>query len=112
MMDLALSVFQSYSQLEKPLQENKIADELLIKVGNQQKPIQLTLWKKYFGFDYIINKIDLNSKYCNGHTFIYKVDGWGLIHLQIGGLREERLETSSISHNTEKRAIAWKLTNP
>ncbi|MBC5774981.1 hypothetical protein H8S95_12970 [Pontibacter sp. KCTC 32443] len=110
--ELGLSVFQSYSQPEKPLQEYGTAEQLLTELETGQNQIQLALWKKSFGFDYRINKIDLNPKYCNGHTFRYRIDGWGLIHFQISGLTGERLETCSISHNTEKRATTWESTNP
>ena len=110
--ELGLSVFQSYSQPEKLLLEYRSAEELLAELEAGQKPIQLILWKKSFGFDYRINKIDLNPKYCNGHTFRYRIDGWGLIHLQIGGLKGELLETCSITHNTEKRATTWEPIKP
>ncbi|MFC0610498.1 hypothetical protein ACFFGQ_22365, partial [Rufibacter quisquiliarum] len=110
--ELSLSVFQGYSDLGQELKEFSNVKELLVELETGQNPIQLSFWKKSFGFDYKITKIDLNPKYCNGHTFRYRMDGWGLIHLNVGRLIRGRLEVSSIAHNSEKRATTWESTIP
>ena len=86
--ELKLFVFQSYSIPEEPLREYKTADELLSEIETELTQLQLTLWKKDFGFDYRINKLDLNPKYCNGKTFRHRIDGWGLIHLHMNGTKK------------------------
>ncbi len=55
-------------------------------------------------------RVALDPHKCEGHTYRYKVDGWGLIwvHLQ---LRSANLE-SFVSANSEKRANAWAPTFP
>lgn len=55
-------------------------------------------------------RVALDPQKCDGHSYRYKAEGWGLIwvHLQ---LRPSILE-SSISANSEKRANAWALTFP
>ena len=54
--------------------------------------------------------VSLDPLKCNGHTYRYRADGWGLIwvHLQ---LRPTSLN-SSISANSQKRALAWASTRP
>jgi hypothetical protein len=110
--ELSLSIFQGYSEFGQDLKEYRTAKELLTELETGQNPIQLSFWKKSFGFDYRITKIDLNPKYCNGHTFRYRIDGWGLIHLNVGRLFRGRLEASSIAHNSEKRATTWEPSIP
>jgi hypothetical protein len=109
--ELQLFIFQSYSDPEQPLKEFKNVKELVDELNTQGYPLQLVLWKKPFGFEYKISKLELNPKYCNGKTFRYRIDGWGLILLQVNGPKGNSLEPSSISHNSEKRATAWEATN-
>lgn len=109
--ELGLSVFQSYSEYGQPLKEYRTVEEAISEIAELPKT-QFVLWKKDFGFDYIISKLELNPKYCNGHTFRYRIDGWGLIHFHANELKADKLEASLISHNSEKRAQAWESTKP
>lgn len=52
----------------------------------------------------------LNLKKCNGHTFRFSLKGWGLIYLQFH--RKPHGVECRAAVNTEKRANAWKDTNP
>jgi hypothetical protein len=109
--ELGLSVFQSYSVFGQPLKEYRTVEEVISEIAKYPKT-QFVLWKKDFGFDYMISKLDLNPKYCNGYTFRYRIDGWGLIHFHANELKADKLEASLISHNSEKRAQAWESTKP
>jgi hypothetical protein len=53
----------------------------------------------------VFRKINLDPKHCNGHTFRYSTDGWGLIQLYFGGLKNNELNQSHIGHFTEKEAL-------
>jgi len=57
--------------------------------------------------DIVFRKIELDPKRCNGQTFRYSTDGWGLIQLYFGGLVSNELKISHIGHQSEKRATAW-----
>ena len=59
----------------------------------------------------IFRKVDLDPKRCNGHTFRYSTDGWGLIQLYFGGLKNNELNQSHIGHFNEKGALKWEETN-
>ena len=58
-----------------------------------------------------IQKISLNPDKCNGFTFRFSADGWGLIHV----LCEAKTGTEincRISVNSPKRASHWQDTSP
>jgi len=59
----------------------------------------------------IFRKVDLDPKRCNGHTFRYSTEGWGLIQLYFGGLKNEELNQSHIGHFNEKGVLKWEDTN-
>jgi len=59
---------------------------------------------------FIIQKIELDSKRCQGATFRYAAAGWGLIQLYLEPCRKARLHDSHTNHNSPKRAAAWAPT--
>ncbi|MFZ1787582.1 MAG: hypothetical protein WAT92_04690 [Saprospiraceae bacterium] len=59
----------------------------------------------------IFRKVDLDPKRCNGHTFRYATEGWGLIQLYFGGLKNNELKHSHIGHWNERGALKWEDTN-
>ena len=69
------------------------------------------LWTPRFEGDLVIQKIDLNPKYCKGHTFRYSSEGWGLIQLYFGIRKNDKLPNSHLGHQSEKRALLWQDTN-
>ena len=69
------------------------------------------LWTPRHGGEPIFRKVELDPKRCNGHTFRYATDGWGLIQLYFGGLKNNELRHSHIGHSSEKRALIWEDTN-
>ena len=59
----------------------------------------------------IFRRIELNPKYCNGHTSRYSTDGWGLIQLYFGGIKNQELSYSYIRHFREKEALKHESSN-
>jgi hypothetical protein len=55
--------------------------------------------------------IELDPSKCNGHTFRYRSQGWGLVWVYLNLSPTGKLE-SFISANSEKRAVAWAPTYP
>lgn len=87
--------------------------EEVLKIYNFPKSLNSThfqLWTPKFMGDLVIRKVELDPKYCKGHTFRYSTEGWGLIQLYFGGLRGDKLEKSHLGHQSEKRATAWEET--
>ena len=69
------------------------------------------LWTPRHGGEPIFRKVDLDPKRCNRHTFRYATDGWGLIQLYFGGLKDNVLKHSHIGHCSEKRAFILEANN-
>jgi hypothetical protein len=59
----------------------------------------------------IFRKVNLDPKRCNGHTFRFATEGWGLIQLYFGGLKNNELSQSHIGHFNEKGALQCEDTN-
>ncbi len=76
-----------------------------------QYSVTFNLWAERFGGDILFRKIDLDPKRCNGHTFRYSTNGWGLIQLYLGGQKNSILFYSHIGHFNEKGALRHEDTN-
>ena len=110
-------VFESYSAFDSDLIEFKTAEMLKKKftVGQctgDNPSIFLQLVVPAASALYRIEKIDLSPEKCDGHTFRYRIDGWGLIQLYLGGLGPRGVVRSHTNHNSEARARAWQATCP
>ncbi len=67
--------------------------------------VTFQLWTPRHKGKPIFRKITLDPKRCNGHAFRYSIDGWGLIQLHFGGLKNNELNQSHIGHFNEKGAL-------
>lgn len=74
-------------------------------VNGDKFAVTFQLWTPRHKGQPIFRKIDLDPKRCNGHTFRYSTDGWGLIQLYFGGLKNNELNQSHIGHFTEAGAL-------
>jgi hypothetical protein len=109
-----LKIFDLASPYGQEISEYKSTKEITSKFdlyNGGQSSLTFQLWTERFGGDILFRKVDLNSKHCNGHTFRYSTDGWGLIQLYFGGVKDNILFYSHIGHFNEKRASKWKDTN-
>ncbi len=108
-------VFESYSGYDTYLREFKTPDALkqAFDIGNCKKaghaaclmlvpPGAQKLFK--------IEKILLLPT--TGHSYRYRVAGWGLIQLYLGGIGANGLLPSHTNHNSEKRAQKWEGAYP
>ncbi|MBD1362299.1 hypothetical protein IDJ77_00630 [Mucilaginibacter sp. ZT4R22] len=64
--------------------------------------IHFQLWSPQFKGEPIFRKIELNPKYCNGLTYRFATEGWGLIQLYLGGISGKNLKHSHIGHSTKR----------
>lgn len=109
-----LKVFDLASLYGQEIIEYKNTLEVASKfdlVNGGQSSVTFQLWTKRFGGDIIFRKVDLDPKRCNGHSFRYSTDGWGLIQLYFGGQKDNILFHSHIGHFTEKGALKWEDIN-
>jgi len=67
--------------------------------------VTFQLWTPRHKGKLLFRKIDLDPKHCKGHTFRDSTDGWGLIQLYFGGLKNNELNQSHIGHFNESGAL-------
>lgn len=109
-----LKLFDLASPYGQEVSEYKSTEEITSKFeleNGGQSSITFQLWTQRFGGDIQFRKVDLNPKYCNGHTFRYSTDGWGLVQLYFGGQKDNVLFYSHIGHFNEKGALKWEDIN-
>jgi hypothetical protein len=112
----ACRVFESYSPPGEEIAEYKSVDELSARypIGicrGSGPSVLLQLVPPSASNQFSIRRISLQPELCDGHTFRYAVEGWGLIHLHLGGIGPEGLVNSHSNHNTEARARKWLETH-
>ncbi|MFM2386673.1 MAG: hypothetical protein RL660_1430 [Bacteroidota bacterium] len=109
-----LQVYDAASPYGQDICEYKTVDEISKKfdLDNGDKFANtFQLWAPRHQGKPIFRKVDLDPKRCNGHTFRYSTDGWGLIQLYFGGLKNGELNQSHIGHFSEKGALGCEGAN-
>ncbi|ODB99862.1 hypothetical protein A3197_05555 [Candidatus Thiodiazotropha endoloripes] len=113
--ELGCRVFELSSKPDTELREFRSAEEVMTLggfgecIGNAHS-VYLQLWAQSASGEVEIRKISLNPKACNGATFRYQIQGWGLIQLYLGGISKAGIIHSHTNHNSEKRAEKWAST--
>ena len=107
--DTDLQVYDLGSQYGQEIRQYKTSNEIYTKFDLEIDEFGTTfqLWTPRHKGKPIFRKVDLDPKRCNGHTFRYATEGWGLIQLYFGGLKNNELKHSHIGHFNEKGALKW-----
>lgn len=106
-------ILESYSELEKPLTQFGSTGEVLkvferrYATGRQVDSVGLALYVIGSGPRPIIRRIALNPSSCDGATFRFVAEGWGLIGLSLQSVSEIGLRCSNTNHNSRLRAEKW-----
>ncbi len=103
-----LEVYDLGSPYGQEICRYKSVDDISSKfdlVNGDKSAVTFQLWTPRHNGQLIFRKIDLDPKRCNGHTFRYSTDGWGLIQLYFGGLKNNELHQSHIGHFNEAGAL-------
>ena len=98
------------SEPERPLREFRREQELLDAFPELESlagPIHLQLYSEHMEGAVRIRRIDFKAKPKLPPTYRYESNGWGLIQLYLGFLRDGRLTPCHTNHNSEARALAW-----
>jgi len=109
-----LKIYDHSSPYGQEICEYKNVDEVISKFdldNGSNFGIGFQLWTPRHKGQPLFRKIDLDPKRCNGHTFRYSTEGWGLIQLSFGGLKNNELNQSHIGHFSEKEALKWEEIN-
>lgn len=107
-------VFESYSGFGAELREFRSTAELAAAFPVGRDPdgngtILLELWSPAVMRDLFITRIPLNPVHCEGHTFRHRIDGGGLMQLQLGGACGRVVTKSHFGHQSQVRAEAWEV---
>jgi hypothetical protein len=109
-----LHIYDLTSPFGQEICEYKTLDEIISKfdlVNGDKFAVTFQLWSPRHKGKPFFRKIDLDPKRCNGQTFRYSTDGWGLIQLYFGGLKNNELNQSHIGHLNEKEALKLEGAN-
>ena len=106
-------VYESSSTFERPLRHFHSASEVLAQfnrcyvTGEKWTGVDLKLYVLGAGPPFTPQRVSLSPKSCDGATFRYTADGWGLVQLYLRAPARSGLEVSTTNHNTQKRAETW-----
>lgn len=104
------SLFELSSELGQEVREFRASSEVLsaFDIGSRHQNFQLYApsMKGKVRFE----RIDFSRVEGDRPPFRYDTEGWGLIQLYFGALRDGHLGSSHTNHNSEKRASAWEPT--
>lgn len=112
--DTDLRVFDLGSVYGQEICEYKSVDDITKKfdlINGDKFAVTFQLWSPRHKGKPLFKKIDLDPKLCQGHTFRYSTEGWGLIQLYFGGIKHDKQNESHIGHFNEKSAQKWESTN-
>ena len=107
-------VFDLSSEYEKEIEEYKNIDEIINKFNLSDGgsfSVSFNLWSPRHKGKINIRKIELNPKYCNGKTFRYETNGWGLIQLSFSGINKNVLTKSAFTSWSKKGALSRETEN-
>jgi hypothetical protein len=109
-----LQVFDLSSPYGQNISQYKSSKEVIAKfdlINEDKFAVTFQLWTPRHKGEPVFRKVDLDPKRCSGHTFRYSTEGWGLIQLYFGGVKNNILLLSHIGHFSEKDAAKWEGTN-
>ena len=114
--DSKTEIYESYSEMEKELininNYSEFDDYFQRSISENTKHLGFAIYYPETKGKFSTTKLKLDSKYCKGKTYRYRIDGWGLIFIHLNLLNPENEIECRISVNTKKRAENWKTTNP
>ena len=107
-------VFDHYSNPGEELKQYSSTKEIVENFdleNGKQYAVTFGLWNPQDGTKNIIQKVSLDPKYCDGHSFRFRSKGWGIQRLYFGGIQDEFINSSQFIGFNEKGAIEKDLLN-
>lgn len=106
--ETGFKIYDHYSLPGQSVLEYKTITDISSKFDlKNENPGQVTfqLWSPDFKALPIFRRVELNPRHCKGHTFRYATNGWGLVQLYLGGIKNNQLKHSHIGHFEQKGAL-------
>jgi len=106
-------VFESYSALNRPLVQFSSSAAILEAFdGAGGVNLGLMLYAPEMRGRFRIRRFDLSRDLFPDEPWRETIEGWGLIQLELAGVRAGRLGHCHTNHNSETRAFRWEPTYP
>jgi hypothetical protein len=104
-------VFESYSAPDKSLRG--LATPVEVRDAFERSAgLGLMIYSPSMKGQFTIERFDLKPGAIPGKSWRERISGWGLIQMELRGVRDGALAPSFTNHNTDKRARAWERTYP
>ena len=106
-------IFESYSRYESELKQfYSITDfehyfSIIDWNVGPKETMHLQLYPKNAKGNLLKQRIALKPSSCDGATFRYRMQGWGLVQLYLEPIPHSRYSESHTNHNSRKRAEGW-----
>src|SRR5262249_36885212 len=112
--ELDCSVFEAYSKPDSILRTLSNVDDVLAaypEAGPNRRFIHVALWTSALGPAPSVRRIAFKPGAVPGHTHWHTLEGWGLVHLAAGIVRDDAtLGPSNVKHRSEAGARKWEDT--
>lgn len=106
-------VYELASEVETPLKRfesaEEVTDEFKRSYGNgkPRTDVYLQIYVLGAGPPFVPQRTILDPAKCDGATYRFGAEGWGLVQLYLSAPSDGRLSCSHTNHNTRKRAETW-----
>ena len=106
-------VFESYSDLGQDLREFSSFDALAtayqvgLDVHGNGTAVLLQMWSPSVMTKPEVVRLALDPQKCRGHTFRYRISGYGLCQLYLGGMHGRIITHTHYGHFSERGASRW-----
>lgn len=107
-----LEIYDCYSIYDQEVCKYNNPQEIIQKfdlVNGDKFALTFNLWSPRHEGKLIFRRIELDAKRSK-HSFRYALNGWGLIQLYFGGVKNNELSYSHIGHFSEKGAVGRNLS--
>jgi hypothetical protein len=111
-------VYELASDFGQPLQRFESPEDVLLQfercypTGKKWRAVHLQLYVIGTGPPFAARRVKLNPKSCNGASFRYAAEGWGLVQLYLESATADGVNNSHTNHNSRTRAESWAPTCP
>jgi hypothetical protein len=111
------AVYELSSSFEREIFRFETPKEVLAQFdrrytnGERWKSVHLQLYVFNAGPPFSPRRVPLDPKFCEGATFRYAAEGWGLVQLYLHRPTNKGLDSSHTNHFTQKRAEAVAATS-
>lgn len=108
-------VYEYYSKMEQELilinDFSEFKDYFESSILKNEKNFMFGVYYPESKGNVSISKINLDPERCNGKTYRYTINGWGIIGVNLNWKSETQIECY-VSVNSKKRAENWESINP